>query len=323
MGNKLSQVAETLRGLEKTPYGTSVGEKQKVNQVWMNDKVSYQVTTSLRSFRHIWLYGPTGVGKSEIAQNLLSAMGKEFYRIQGHSGFESGDWYGSLQIDENKNLVPVYSDIVRAVEEGIPLIIEEFNLIRASELGPFFSMADSMPFVDIILGKERKRIKKHKDFKVILTANDNGSGDMEHIYNGGEKANGAITSRFNFIEVGYLPEVMEEELIRAKTDLTDRKVIKGMLAVAKQTRAIAEAEEDQLELALSPRNIIAWADAYVVTAKHGGNHPGASHTALAEMTIGNRLPANIKAVLMEMIQNKFEDQAGKKIPLLKDVKYKK
>lgn len=296
--NNLGDLARTVRGLSCTATaGVNNSEK-----IWLDSVTEAKLKLSMLTKSNIWLYGPGGVGKSSIAPSLLTDLGKDFYRIQGHSGFEAVDWYGGPQINTDGTISVVYSDIVRAMEEGKPVIVEEFNMISSIHKGPVFSMLDDTPFIDIVMNGVTKRVNKHPDFFVIVTSNDNGTGDMLHLYGGGERENTAILTRFNMVEITYLPERMEKEMIIAKTGFNDDKVLSAMLAIATQTRKLAEDEDENLELAISPRNMLSWASAIKAAQDFKID---INHVDLAAMTVVSRLPASLQETLSTMVVNKF------------------
>lgn len=274
----------------------------KNTKVWMEDVVRDKIALQVALGHNLWMFGPAGVGKSTIIQAVLEGLGDRFYRFQGHAGIESSDWYGAPEFDANGNIRVIYSEVVKAMEEGIPIVIEEFNMINPVHKGPLFSMLDSTSMVDIQINGDVRRIKKHPGFQVFVTANDNGTGDKLHLYGGGEIENKALVSRFVLMELGYLPETMEKEMLIEKTGLADRTLLDGMLSIATQTREVAASDPSQAELAISPRNMIMWAKNYVGVRKHGIS---LNHEHLAELCLLDRLPESLRSVLREMVINKL------------------
>jgi len=274
----------------------------KQTKVWMEDDVRNKIALMIALGRHLWLYGPGGVGKSTIAQAVLEGLGTRFYRFQGHAGIEAGDWYGAPELDSNGNIRVIYSEIVKAMEEGIPIIIEEFNMINPIHKGPLFSMLDATSSIDIQINGDVRRVKKHPGFQVIVTANDNGTGDKLHLYGGGEIENKALVSRFAMMEVGYLPERLEKEMIIEKTGLVDKTLLDGMLQIATQTRQVAHSDPSLAELAISPRNMIMWAESYVGVRQNG---IALNHGHLAELSLIDRLPESMQDTLRQMVNNKL------------------
>lgn len=269
-------------------------------KVWMDDVTRNKIALQVSLGHHLWMYGPGGVGKSTIAQAVLEGMGDRFYRFQGHEGVESSDWYGSPEFDSKGNIKVVYSEIVKAMEEGIPIVIEEFNMINPIHKGPLFSMLDDSAMIDVQICGDVRRIKKHPGFQVIVTANDNGTGDNLHLYGGGNIENKALVSRFAVMAVGYLPDHLEKEMLIEKTGLKDKSMLTNLVGIANQTRGVAKSDSSMAEIAISPRTLIMWARNYVGAVR---NKIPLTHVHLAEMCVTDRLPESLRDVVTTMVNN--------------------
>lgn len=299
----LSQAIKNLGG--KITAQASKASTFSPDQVsaFIPDKVGDMIRLGLATGRNIWLYGVHGVGKSTIAEAILGATGEEYLRIQGHSGFDSSDWYGGAEFDEKGNIKIVYSKVVEAAERGVPIIIEEINMVRAENKGPLFSFLDNTPFVDVSINGTMKRVHKKKGFRVIVTANDNGSGQSLHLYNGGDRESLALMSRFLVIKVGYLSPVAEKKMVVDKTGFTNMKLLDDMYHVVRESRKAAEGDTGEPELAISPRNFIDWAD--LLMAYKGLGMSGMSHLEIARPVLIDRLTEGCEPTVTKFITNKF------------------
>jgi len=306
---ELKTLAEAISGVGGVP--THAAKKVLSNlledavdgsqQVWATKETKATLALSLAMESHIYLYGPTGVGKSTTARALLDKMGTPYYRFQGYEGFSSDDWYGTATLDEKGSIQISYSSMVKAVEEGCPVIVEELNLIQPTQMGPLFSFLDDTPWVDVSIVGRTRRVPKKKGFIMIATANDNGSGDMLHVYGGGQLLNRAIASRFGaFVHVSYLPVNLELDMIQSLSGLTDKTLLQKMMQVVQETRKIAEKEPSKVEGAISPRNFIEWAKAYVINDKAKG---GLDHAQIADIVILNRLSEGIRETVRTLVNN--------------------
>lgn len=317
--NNIVDLADAIRQVGGKPVRASSSIKLNTigsakNKIWVDEVTKQKLALCIHSNKNIWMYGPAGVGKSTIAASILEGMNQRYYRIQGHSGFEAQDWYGGPEIDTNGKIDVKYTEIVKAMEEGIPVIVEEFNMIYQMHKGPVFSMLDDTKFVDIMINGKFKRVRKAPGFFMIVTANDNGTGDWLHLYGGGERENQAIVSRFNVMSIGYLPPTMEMEMIVEKTGLNDRPLLDGIMKIASETRQIANSEPAKAEMAISPRTMLSWAEAYVVAAS---NKATLNHEDIARMVVIDRLPMSMQDTVKTMVVNKL---TGIKIH---DIKYDK
>jgi MoxR-like ATPase len=158
----------------------------------------------------------------------------------------------------------------------------------------------------------KQGVSQKKGFRLIATANDNGSGDQLHIYGGGQLLNKAVVSRFGlFLKIGYLPKDMELEMVAELSGLREQTLLDGMLQVANETRRVASSDPSKAELAISPRNMIDWARAYKINDEA---QAGLDHTQLAEIVLINRLPETLQGTLRTLVENKLR---GSKLTGLK------
>ena len=271
---------------------------------WATKEEKSKIALAIAMGSHMFFFGPAGVGKSTTARALLEGSGQNYFRFQGYEGFTSDDWYGSATLDNEGKIAITYSAMVKAVEEGCPVIVEELNLILPSQMGPLFSFLDNTPWVDVTVAGKTRRVMKKKGFRMIATANDNGSGDQLHLYGGGQLLNRAVASRFGvFIKTGYLPPDMEMEMLIALSGLSEKGLLQGMSQIAAETRKVAQSDASKAELAISPRNMIDWAKAYLV---NDDAKAGLDHIQLAEIILINRLSENMQQTLRTLVVNKLQ-----------------
>jgi MoxR-like ATPase len=273
------------------------------NRFWATDEDKKKIALGIALGKHMFFYGPAGVGKSTTARCILDRSGMSYYRFQGHEGFTSEDWYGTPKL-QGGDVVVEYSDLIKAAEEGTPVIVEEINLILPSQMGPLFSFLDDTPWVDVTVGGKTKRVVKKKGFRMLATANDNGSGDQLHLYGGGQLLNKAVASRFPvFIKTGYLPAPMEMDMIMTLTGLADKTLLQGMAEVAAETRKLAQDDASKAEMSISPRNMLDWAKAYMI---NDDAQAGLTHEGIAQIILANRLPETLQETIMKLVLNKLK-----------------
>lgn len=307
--NKVQSLAEAIRTVGGTPSPAAQRvlpamvdkDSNGKQQIWATKESKATLALAIAMESHIYLYGPTGVGKSTTARALLESKGTPYYRFQGYEGFSSDDWYGTATLDEKGAIQISYSSMVKAVEEGCPVIVEELNLIQPTQMGPLFSFLDDTPWVDVTIVGRTKRIPKKKGFMMIATANDNGSGDMLHIYGGGQLLNRAIASRFGaFVHTSYLPSDMEIDMVQTMSGLKNKTLLQKMQQVVYETRKIAVNEPAKIEGAISPRNFIEWAKAYLINDQAKA---GLDHEQIAGIVLINRLSEGLQETLKTLVKN--------------------
>ena len=310
--NPTIDLAEAVRRLGGKPVAAAF--KQTVIQasnlsstqtkIWLDPKIKNKLALAISSGKHVYLYGPPGVGKSTVCRAVLEkSFGKDFLRFQFHSSTTADDLIGTLAPSASGGFQYQWSPILEACDNGTPCIMEEVNSLRAEHSFPLFSLLDHTPWYDVVLAGKERRITKKDGWQAFVTGNDNGSGDKAHLFGGSEIMNRALLERFAyFIKMEYLPKPMEQEMIIEKTGLKDAKLLDALLNVATETRKLAADDPSRAELAISPRTVLEWATAYVITKQ--GNIK-LDHRQIAEMAVVDRLPDSCRDTVLTAVDNKF------------------
>lgn len=316
MSQNIQELSKLITSLGGKPTSNVVNAQQAFQnmsstgiKIWGNPQTKKKVALGISLGGHLYFFGPAGVGKSTMARAILEGARLPYYRFQGYEGFTADDWYGSATLDSDGKIVVNYSAMVKAVEEGCPVLVEEMNFIQPTQMGPLFSFLDDTPWVDVTVAGKTRRVVKKKGFRLMVTANDNGSGDQLHLYGGGQILNRALASRFSmFIDIPYLNVDDETDMIIAKTGLAEKDVLKAMMQVAEQTRKLASAEPSKAELAISPRSMLDWAKVILVNDE---SKAGLDHMSMAIPVLVARLPEGLQDTVKTFVSNAF----GNRLPL--------
>ena len=131
-------------------------------------------------------------------------------------------------------------------EGGCVLVLEEINTLRPQVQSMVFSVADYRKSVECPhLGRK---------FTLVPDAQLWVLGTMNPGYAGTYQLNEALRSRFDFIEVGYMSQAKEKELLELtfpnKPDVEERRIAARLLTFAEESRAY------QWEYALSTRDLV-------------------------------------------------------------------
>ena len=156
----------------------------------------------------VYLYGPTGSGKSLLAKQVADGLGFDFYVMNSVTdefkltGFmDANGHYNSTQFRE-------------AFEHGGVFLLDEIDA-SAPDVLITINMAISQrefAFPD-------KRVKAHPDFRVIATGNTIGRG-ADSSYRGRTQLDAASLDRFVMIPVDY-DERIDKQLVGKHTDLLE------------------------------------------------------------------------------------------------------
>jgi MoxR-like ATPase len=266
------------------------------------------IEDALDDGENIHLVGPSGCGKTTIARAILDrknasvrAENMEVWKrnqvilkdkpdtVAGdlepynelpypmahyscHEGSRSPELIGdtTIKIDQDGNRTPIEvpGAVTDAWVNGKTLILEEFDMASPGVLGELHLFLDGSSRETTVYTNGPKRIFKSDGFRCIGTSNTRGDGEKAVEHAGTLPLNKAFMNRFNYtIEVGWLPEAEEAKLLRAKVGIHGDNVTK-MIRVANKLRA-AYAEE-QIDVAVSTRALLAWAREIKRSAKRVG-----------------------------------------------------
>jgi MoxR-like ATPase len=259
--NKYKSVIDKFLEYNKIEGGKKVKEKgdnseydkDKIN--WNNDlklKSLYfenqdnllsQISTALKSGKHIILVGPPGTGKSKLAKEICKSYNVEFKMVTAMSEWSTYDTIGGYKPKEDGTLEFVEGVFLKLLKSKNNnqlywLIIDEINRADIDKaFGSFLSVLTgdevelslkSHSGKNIIIKPESDGEQKidedniyilPKDFRIIGTMN---TYDKTSLY----ELSYAFMRRFAFIYVG-VPRVINEELVEtllSKWDIEDKAI---------------------------------------------------------------------------------------------------
>lgn len=172
--------------------------------------------------RHVYLYGPTGTGKTEMAVMCAQSLGIDFeYQNQV---ILRPDVQGFVDANGTYHDTPV----TRAARDGKLLICDEIDGWSANALLCLNGLL-SQGFIDI---PNYGRINAHPNFYVVACGNTNGLGATA-LFNSRNKLCESDRSRFKFVEINYDPAV-EKSIVGVHTDILD--FVNDLRNVCKETK---------------------------------------------------------------------------------------
>ncbi|KKM71832.1 hypothetical protein LCGC14_1426550 [marine sediment metagenome] len=144
---------------------------------------------------NIFIYGPTGCGKSHICAQLAEALNLSFSFVSCTSGMSEGILGGRLlPVGKQGTFEYVISEFIRAYENGGVFLLDEIDAADPNVL-LLVNAALTNGKVAVSNRPEEPYATRHADFVCIAAANTVGTG-ADRLYSGRNKLDAATLDRF-------------------------------------------------------------------------------------------------------------------------------
>lgn len=147
---------------------------------------------------NIFIYGPTGSGKSYIGKQMADVLGLPFYFVSCSQGTSEAALVGRLLPGQGGNFEYWESEFVKAYENGGVFLIDEIDAADANVLLVINTALANGRFA--IPRREKPYAERHPDFVCIAAANTLGTGS-DRMYSGRSKLDVSTLSRFGIGKV--------------------------------------------------------------------------------------------------------------------------
>lgn len=151
----------------------------------------------------IMTYGPPGTGKTALIEAAYCEGGAKVYTVQGTGDTETADFVGSFTQLPGGAFVWNDGPLLKAMEEGAVLYIDEIALIDPKVMAVVYSVMDGRGELSVTQNPERGVVRAAEGFYIASACNPNAPG---------ARLSEAILSRFT----------MQFEI------LTDYKLVKSL-----------------------------------------------------------------------------------------------
>ncbi len=203
------------------------------------------------------MYGPTGAGKSSLAEQLCAHTCRPFVRINCTGDMDSSMVFGQLTAKDGSTIW-VDGPVSEAVKYGAVFAWDEWDVTP-----PEISMGLQWLLEDEgkLFLKEKpgtsaeKFITPHSEFRIMAIGNTQGQGDMNGNFAGTNVQNSATLDRFGTtVFIDYLPESHETKMIKNAYSSMPAKMVDS---IVKYGNLIRQAyTSGQLTLTMSPRSLL-------------------------------------------------------------------
>ncbi|WP_110927303.1 ATP-binding protein [Bacillus massiliglaciei] len=211
----LAELAEKKRNTESTEYDELI---RKEGYLPPNEDLLIDAITALSLGKNILLKGPTGAGKTKLAETLSALFNQPMFSLNCSVDLDAESLLGfkTLAYQEGKQVIEFSpGPVIKAMKHGHFLYIDEVNMAKPETLPLINGVLDyrrtiTNPFTnEVVTAKE--------GFNVIAAINEG--------YIGTVPLNEALKNRFIIIEIPYIEGEQLKELIQSSTKLADEKMI--------------------------------------------------------------------------------------------------
>lgn len=180
------------------PVVVKIGDAPEVNISGLVHKVFPDILARLRAGVDLFLTGGPGVGKTTVADQCGEALGVPTVVLQADPMPQGPAITGYHSPVDGRAINGAFRHIY---EHGGIGVIDEFDTGHPS-LGPRLNLLLAQDFYDFPTdGGGVVRVRKHPNFRVIVTGNTFGTGGSLE-FSGTARINAATLDRFTFVHVG-------------------------------------------------------------------------------------------------------------------------
>ena len=294
--------------------GFAAGHKW-MNYVAPKNKKYFFRDTLVKPFMN-WLYapfgdscllvGPTGSGKSSLAEQITNRLNWPCITVSAHSRMEMPELTGyNLPVTDpvsgDLNTKIVDGPLTQAMRHGLVLVIDEYDALDPAVTVGLHAVLEGKPLV--IAENNGELVKPHPNFRFVACGNTAGQGDATGVYAGTMQQNLASLDRFRVIEVPYLEAENEEATLVDNLPMLPEIMAINMVKVANSIRNQHQGlGGNYLSVTMSTRTLLRWARiscGYLVTGT-----PNPLQVALNESLL-NRCDNVQKVAIRKIAQSVF------------------
>ncbi len=229
-----------------------------------NTTVLYQLWVSvLRNNKKALVVGPTGSGKTSLQEYFCAYINQPIYRINGRGDMESDSILGKPWVNKG-TMTFEKGELVKAAEKGWWILIDEpWKLPSPIQMAlqRFYEKGGKFQLDDMAGDIADKIITPAPTCRVVLCDNVVGTGDNVDQYAATMIQDGSTLNRLDVVFFqGYMDKSDEVDMLR-------KSVPENSILEADLTRMVdffrlcrTSYEQRALSAALSPRNLLTWAE---------------------------------------------------------------
>lgn len=249
---------------------------------------SKAVVTGMVNRMNVYMEGPTGCGKTELAYQIHNRLKRPLLRANMNGDATVANFIGSMRASPTKGTYYHYGMLPQAMRGGYCLLLDEVDYMPPHIAAVMNSVLESKR--TLYLEETNETIVAKDGFMVIASGNTGGKGDSNGMYTGTEILNSAFLDRFPIkLKMGYLP--MDEEVSM---------LIKRFPAFASEVKVLVKGANEirqaflqsQISVTLSTRKLIDYFDLL----------PTMGELESLKLTLLNWLDDNDRQLVMDLLK---------------------
>lgn len=217
----------------------------------------------------LYVFGPMGSGKTSGLTQMAAILNVPVQLVNCHDRLETPELVGRYVIVDG-DMIWTDGPLTQAMRYGQLLILDEVDLLNPGTAAGLNGLREGMP---LTIPETNEVIKPHPNFRLAVTANTNGMGDMVGTYMGTNRMNQAFLDGFIGLKVDYPEKDVEMALLKDHLQIDDgaldpkiqEMLIEKMVDTANDIRSAFIGADDvddaeaQLDVTMSTRSLCQWA----------------------------------------------------------------